>query len=375
MRASGRDKGFSQSERRSAKLAATRAGIREAFQHTGTLNAYERHRDLLRNYYRFYGGGKEPTSGALEAKISPDQRTLTDAEALRRQHRFVRDEEEDKKAEQARGLSGSDVDPKAWEIRMASKYYKLLFKEYALVDLSRYREGQAGMRWRTEKEVVSGKGQFECGSLRCMERRDLHSYETNFRYKEAGETKNELVKVRVCPQCARKLFFKKLEALRVRQEQERERERRRRKKARGHREGEGEGGGGREGKGEIRGEAQIPMLVKEGVRKEGEEEEEGHDLVLKAVETANAKHGGGGGGEGGVQGKKRKSRWGCVGAGGSGSDPGSTTLNYTDQGGQEGPGGSGGEGGKATRSMWEGEVQKDRTVEDDMDDYLSSLLF
>lgn len=41
-----------------------------------------------------------------------------------------------------------------------------------------------------------GQGQFECGALRCQERKDLHSYELNFRYKEAGEIKNELVKVR-----------------------------------------------------------------------------------------------------------------------------------------------------------------------------------
>lgn len=38
---------------------------------------------------------------------------------------------------QARGLEGAEADPSAWEVRMATKYYKLLFKEYALADLSR----------------------------------------------------------------------------------------------------------------------------------------------------------------------------------------------------------------------------------------------
>lgn len=38
---------------------------------------------------------------------------------------------------QAKGLEGADADSSAWEVRMASKYYKLLFKEYALADLSR----------------------------------------------------------------------------------------------------------------------------------------------------------------------------------------------------------------------------------------------
>lgn len=49
--------------------------------------------------------------------------------------------------------------------------------------------------WRVLVCRVS-QGQFACGALRCQERRDLHSYELNFKYKEAGEVKNELVKVR-----------------------------------------------------------------------------------------------------------------------------------------------------------------------------------
>jgi protein FRA10AC1 len=32
---------------------------------------------------------------------------------------------------------------------MAKKYYSKLYKEYALVDLSRYETGQIGCRWRT----------------------------------------------------------------------------------------------------------------------------------------------------------------------------------------------------------------------------------
>lgn len=37
----------------------------------------------------------------------------------------------------ARGLEGTAADPSAWEVRMAAKYFGLLFKEYALADLSR----------------------------------------------------------------------------------------------------------------------------------------------------------------------------------------------------------------------------------------------
>lgn len=39
-----------------------------------------------------------------------------------------------------------------------------LFKEYAIADLSRYKEGRVGLRWRTQEEVVSGRGQFVCGA-------------------------------------------------------------------------------------------------------------------------------------------------------------------------------------------------------------------
>lgn len=39
-----------------------------------------------------------------------------------------------------------------------------LFREYAIADLSRYREGKVGLRWRTQCEVVSGRGQFVCGA-------------------------------------------------------------------------------------------------------------------------------------------------------------------------------------------------------------------
>lgn len=88
---------------------------------------------------------------------------------------------------------------------MSIKYYKKLFKEYALADLSRYREGKLGLRWRTEREVIDGKGHFVCGNKTCDARDGLHSFEVNFKYKEHGDVKNELVKVRLCRRCAKKL--------------------------------------------------------------------------------------------------------------------------------------------------------------------------
>ncbi|PPS11808.1 hypothetical protein GOBAR_AA08825 [Gossypium barbadense] len=77
-----------------------------------------------------------------------------------------------------------------------------------------------GLRWRTEKEVISGKGQFICGNKHCNEKDGLASYEAsvNFSYFEAGENKQALVKVVTCERCAEKLHYKK------RNEKEKEKE-------------------------------------------------------------------------------------------------------------------------------------------------------
>ena len=54
---------------------------------------------------------------------------------------------------------------------------------------------QVGMRWRIEKEVLDGKGQFSCGEKRCKEVEDLRTWEMNFGYIEQGIKKNALVKL------------------------------------------------------------------------------------------------------------------------------------------------------------------------------------
>lgn len=51
------------------------------------------------------------------------------------------------------------------------------------------------MRWRIEKEVMSGKGQFTCGEKRCSEQEGLRTWEMNFSYQEQGAKKNALVKL------------------------------------------------------------------------------------------------------------------------------------------------------------------------------------
>lgn len=111
----------------------------------------------------------------------------SDSKALLANHQFVRDDNEDSKTFTS------------WEIRMARKYYDQLFKEYAIADISRYKEGKIGLRWRTQNEVFSGKGQFVCGVRTCNSSTDLHSYEIPFNYIENRISKCELVKVRACP--------------------------------------------------------------------------------------------------------------------------------------------------------------------------------
>ncbi len=74
--------------------------------------------------------------------------------------------------------------------------------------MSRYKESKLGLRWRTQKEVVCGKGQFICGAKGCEATEGLCSYEVNFNYVEGGEHKQALIKLRVCPSCAFKLNYR-----------------------------------------------------------------------------------------------------------------------------------------------------------------------
>jgi len=125
----------------------------------------------------------------------------SDFAILRENHRFLRDESDD---------DGS------WEAALAKRYYDRLFKEYVICDLSGYRKGNVGFRWRTESEVVSGRGQFSCGHRSCQTKTNLKSYEVDFKYAEAGTKKRALVKVRLCQDCAFKLHYKRLKAERKR---------------------------------------------------------------------------------------------------------------------------------------------------------------
>ena len=108
-------------------------------------------------------------------------RDKRDIDVIKENHQFLWEEDD-------------SVD--TWGKQIAKKYYDKLFKEYCICDLRHYKENKVGLRWRIEKEVVSGKGQFDCGEQHCSENKHLRTWEVNFAYIEHGEKKNALVKIR-----------------------------------------------------------------------------------------------------------------------------------------------------------------------------------
>lgn len=100
-----------------------------------------------------------------KGKVQKKEGTIkTDYDTLKETYRFVRSEVDDDELQD-------------WELRLAKKYYDKLYKEYCIADLKYYEKGKVGMRWRSEKEVIIGKGQFTCGERKCDNAENLHSYE------------------------------------------------------------------------------------------------------------------------------------------------------------------------------------------------------
>jgi protein FRA10AC1 len=123
---------------------------------------------------------------------------MSDKDLLRGAFRFLRSESEDAAFLQAGGEA-------ALGCRLAQAYDAKLHKEFALVDLSRA-PAQLGLRWRTEAEVLRGKGESYCASLGCSSVEGLRAFEVPFQYQEAGQGKVALVKLLCCGACAAKAF-------------------------------------------------------------------------------------------------------------------------------------------------------------------------
>lgn len=155
--------------------------------HYLAMDAYSRHKALVNQYLLSCGRG-------IEHFKRPTENDRNDYAVLSEEHKFLWDSREK---------------PLTWEKKLAKAYYDKLFKEYAIADFSRYKENMIAMRWRIEKEVCEGKGQFICGNKRCSRAEELVSWEVNFSYTEQGEHKNALVKLRLCPKCSKKLNYHK----------------------------------------------------------------------------------------------------------------------------------------------------------------------
>ena len=138
---------------------------------------------------------------------------ISDADALRRAHQFLWDEP-------AEASEGADAE---WGTRLAKRYDAALNHEYALADLSRYKEGHVGLRWRTAEETFDGKGQFTCGATSCAKDESLTSLEVPFEYSEHGQRKQAMVKLRLCERCAKRLRHTRKYARRREEEEERAR--------------------------------------------------------------------------------------------------------------------------------------------------------
>lgn len=152
------------------------------------LDAYTRHKKLINDYLLCYPG----TTAKLQRDTSRDR---TDFDVIRENHQFLWEEDDD-----------DQVD--TWERQLAKRYYDKLFKEYCICDLTYYKANKIAMRWRTEQEVVVGKGQFSCGEKHCKEDAKLRTWEVNFAYIEKDDKKNALVKLRLCAECSFKLNYR-----------------------------------------------------------------------------------------------------------------------------------------------------------------------
>lgn len=176
------------------------------------MRQYSRHKILI-NHYQLN------QTGAASSFKRDTSRDRTDNDVLRDNHRFLwSSDEDDDTADEKKTTVDKN---KEWEQRLAKKYYDQLFKEYAICDLSKFKDNKLAMRWRIEEEVIRGKGHFICGEKSCTQDEGLRSWEVNFKYEEQGDVKNALVKLRLCPSCSDKMnYHHKKKEVKVKQEPE-----------------------------------------------------------------------------------------------------------------------------------------------------------
>ena len=103
------------------------------------------------------------------------------------------------------GGGGGGQQAGEWGSSLAATYDAALTKDFALAAFSP--DGRLGLRWRTRREVINGKGQFICGALDCDAVNALSTFEVPFQYEEAGVSTAALVRLRLCGKCASTAFL------------------------------------------------------------------------------------------------------------------------------------------------------------------------
>ncbi|KAN0026264.1 hypothetical protein ACTFIV_007248 [Dictyostelium citrinum] len=175
---------------------------KEQYELLKKLDAVERHKKLIENYLNQKNNDIKNNQKQQQKEVDKYKNFKTDYQILKENHQFLRDEDENE-----------NIDQLTWEEKLAKTYYDRLYKEYAIIDLSRYKSGEIGLRWRIESEVISGRGQFTCANKKCESSSinnkigELKSFEVPFSYNELNENKIALVKVVLCPLCSKLLNY------------------------------------------------------------------------------------------------------------------------------------------------------------------------
>ncbi|KEG03564.1 hypothetical protein YYE_01588 [Plasmodium vinckei vinckei] len=102
----------------------------------------------------------------LEKNKNTDCQYLSDYDILKKKYKFIHDVSNEKNS-------------------LLQNYYRSICNKYVICDLSKYKEGKIGLRWRTEEEIIKGKGHIICSSKKCNNT-DLNTYEFLFQYIEEG---------------------------------------------------------------------------------------------------------------------------------------------------------------------------------------------
>eukprot|EP01132_Coremiostelium_polycephalum_P000804 gene804-999_t len=202
------------------------------------MDILSKHNKLINDYKHYFPSSSTSTTTATKTTTTNNDKYKnfkTDYELLKQEHRFIRDDDEPDLDDSNR-TSPSGASSMTWEKRIAKRYYDKLYKEYAIIDLSQYKKGMVGLRWRIESEVVSGRGQFTCANRKCLLKDQLKAYEVPFTYIEdqSGE-KTALVKVVLCYGCSKLLHYtnikkKKKELKQFLKQQEKEKEKQNKKR-------------------------------------------------------------------------------------------------------------------------------------------------